>query len=63
MIRCLLRAGVLIAVAAVCGHAQSVKSLPEYKPEKTFSDLEVIRSWGSDDMAGLMKSWLPQVST
>jgi phosphate transport system substrate-binding protein len=45
------------AFAAVSGptRAQGVASLPEYRPERQVSG--VIRSWGSNHMGTLMKTW------
>lgn len=51
--------GVLLALslAATCVLAQNGADMPEYKPEQRLADCETIRSWGSKDMAGLMKMW------
>src|SRR6266404_5479318 len=57
VIRRFLRVCLPIALAVACAHAQKVDSLPQYKPERRLLELEIIRSWGSEDMAGLMKSW------
>ena len=42
---------------ATFAFAQKLDDLPQYKPEHKASECETIRSWGSSDMAGLMKSW------
>src|SRR5713226_5248904 len=44
-----------VTLATTCAQAQSLNDLPQYKPGQRVS--EVIRSWGSDDMADLMMSW------
>jgi phosphate transport system substrate-binding protein len=54
MRRLLIIWAVMIFTAA-CACAQNLNDLPQYKPEQKVSD--IIRSWGSDEMAGLMKSW------
>ncbi|TMG83986.1 MAG: phosphate ABC transporter substrate-binding protein [Betaproteobacteria bacterium] len=53
----LLRPLAWAALACVAGAAcaQDLSSLPEYRPETKVSG--VIRSWGSDHMATLMKYW------
>ena len=43
--------------AATGASAQSQGKMPDYTPEQKLADCETIRSWGSNDMAGLMKSW------
>ena len=48
--RCLL-----LLLIAVCGAASAADRLPEYQARTIVSG--VIRSWGSEHMAGLMKRW------
>jgi len=43
-----------LAISAIAS-AQDLSALPEYKPSQPISG--VIRSWGSNHMAGLMKRW------
>jgi phosphate transport system substrate-binding protein len=47
----------LFATVAVAGSAlaQDLSALPEYRPEHQVTG--VLRSWGNDHMAGLMKNW------
>ena len=44
-----------LAVAYTC--AQNLDDLPQYKPDEKIAECETIRSWGSGDMASLMKPW------
>ena len=53
----LLLASVLIACAA---EAQSPRQLEPYKPEAQLTTAEILRSWGSKEMAGLMRLWESQ---
>jgi phosphate transport system substrate-binding protein len=53
--RRLLLTPAAVTLVTFCAQAQSLPDLPEYKPEQKAS--QVLRSWGSDDMADLMKSW------
>jgi phosphate transport system substrate-binding protein len=48
---------VLVAflAASAIASAQDLSALPEYQPSQPISG--VIRSWGSDHMAGLLKRW------
>jgi phosphate transport system substrate-binding protein len=36
---------------------QNVNALPQYIPQQQLKSPEIMRSWGSPDMAGLMTSW------
>lgn len=54
LIALLLPTCVLIAVAV---EAQSIPQLAPYKPETQLSSPEILRSWGSKEMAGLMRLW------
>lgn len=44
-------------VIVTCTHGQGLSKLPQYQPEQKIADCDTIRSWGSVDMAGMMKSW------
>lgn len=46
---------ILVSILAPAALAQRLDDLPRYKPRQEV--YETIRSWGSDDMAGLMKAW------
>jgi phosphate transport system substrate-binding protein len=54
LVALLLPTYVLIAVAV---EAQSIPQLAPYKPETQLSSPEILRSWGSKEMAGLMRLW------
>ena len=45
----------LLALAACLACARASADLPEYRPQAQVSG--VIRTWGSDHMAVLMKNW------
>ncbi len=46
-----------IVIAATAAVGQKLTDLPQYKPDYKAAMCETIRSWGSSDMAGLLKSW------
>ena len=45
----------MLALAATCARAQSLDSLPQYRPGQAVSG--TIRVWGDDQMEALMKYW------
>ncbi len=47
----------VVVISATCAAGQKLTDLPQYKPEYKAAQCETIRSWGSSDMAGLMKAW------
>ena len=53
----LLEIWAILTVSVIWAGAQSRDELPTYRPEQQLVDTEIIRSWGSNDMASLMKSW------
>lgn len=48
-------ASIALVLATTCVYAQSVDSLPQYRPEQQVSG--TIRSWGNENMRTLMKYW------
>src|SRR6266511_1677216 len=47
----------MLTLAGTYAYAQTPNNLPEYKPQQKLSECETIRSWGSGDMADVMKAW------
>lgn len=47
----------LLTVGAAVAHGQSYQQLAPYKPEQKITGPEILRSWGSNEMAGLMGAW------
>lgn len=46
-----------LACTAVIAQTQSPRQLASYKPERRLGGPEILRSWGSTEMASLMQSW------
>src|SRR5258708_36639903 len=47
----------VLTVAATFVHTQTSRQLDPYKPEQKIPGPEILRSWGSNEMGGLMKLW------
>ena len=52
-----LRVCVILMGIVTSTYGQGLNKLPPYQPEQKIAECEAIRSWGSVDMAGLMKAW------
>ena len=54
---CVLLLVLLPSILLVGVEDQSASQLPAYAPETKLAGPEILRSWGSSEMAGLMRAW------